>query len=73
MNAKKLNKNIVVMSRVHRLIDHKRMKDLGVHVIIQPEFEASLSIIKKLMMLKRISKDDILKHIAYFKKEHEGL
>ncbi len=73
MNAKKLNKNIVVMSRVHRLVDHKRMKDLGVHVIIQPEFEASLSIIKKLMMLKRISKDDILKHIAYFKKEHEGL
>lgn len=73
MNAKKLNRHIVVMSRVHRLVDHKRMKDLGVHVIIQPEFEASLSIIKKLMMLKRISKDDILKHIAYFKKEHEGL
>lgn len=73
MNAKKLNKYIVVMSRVHRLVDHKRMKDLGVHVIIQPEFEASLSIIKKLMMLKRINKDDILKHIAYFKKEYEGL
>lgn len=73
MNAKKLNKYIVVMSRVHRLVDHKRMKDLGVHVIIQPEFEASLSIIKKLMMLKRISKDDILKHVAYFKKEYEGL
>lgn len=73
MNAKKLNKNIVIMSRVHRIIDHKRMKDLGVHVVIQPEFEASLSIIKKLMMLKHIHKDDILKHIAYFKKEHEGL
>jgi hypothetical protein len=49
------------------------MKDLGVHVVIQPEFEASLSIIKKIMMLKRIHKDDILKHIAYFKKEHEGI
>jgi len=73
MNAKKLNKDIVVMARVHRLIDHKRMKDLGVHVVIQPEFEASLSIIKKLMMLKRIGRDDILRHVAYFKKEHEGL
>jgi len=73
MNAKKLNKDIVVMSRVHRLADHKRMKDLGVHVIIQPEFEASLSIIKKIMILKRIRKDDIIKHIAYFKKEHEGI
>ena len=73
MNAKKLNKDIVIISRVHRIIDHKRMKDLGVHVVIQPEFEASLSIIKKLMMLKHIHKDDILKHIAYFKREHEGL
>ena len=73
MNAKKLNKDIIVMTRVHRLIDHKRMKDLGVHVVIQPEFEASLSLIKKIMMLKHIHKDDILKRIAYFKKEHEGI
>jgi len=73
MNAKKLNKDIVVMSRVHRTVDHKRMKDLGVHVIIQPEFEASLSIIKKIMMLKRVNKEDIVKHIAHFKKEHEGI
>ena len=73
MNAKKLNKDIVVMSRVHRTIDHKRMKDLGVHVVIQPEFEASLSIIKKIMMLKHIHRDDIIKHIAYFKRQHEGI
>ncbi len=73
MHAKKLNKDIVVMSRVHRILDHKRMKDLGVHVVIQPEFEASLSIIKKIMMLKHIHRDDIIKHIAYFKKEHEGI
>ena len=73
MNAKKLNKDIVIMSRVHHIIDHKRMKDLGVHVVIQPEFEASLSIIKKIMILKKIHRDDIIKHIAYFKKEHEGI
>lgn len=73
MNAKKLNKNIIIMSRVHHIIDHKRMKDLGVHVVVQPEFEASLSIIKKIMILKKIHRDDIIKHIAYFKKEHEGI
>jgi len=73
MNAKKLNKDIVVMSRVHHIVDHKRMKNLGVHVVIQPEFEASLSLIKKIMMLKRINRDDIIKHIAYFKKEYEGI
>ena len=73
MNAKRLNKDIVVMTRVHHIIDHKRMKDLGVNVVIQPEFEASLSIIKKIMLLKRIHREDIVKHIAYFKKEHEGI
>jgi CPA2 family monovalent cation:H+ antiporter-2 len=73
MNAKKLNKDIIVMTRVHHIVDHKRMKDLGVEVVVQPEFEASLSLIKKIMVLKRFHKDEILKHIAYFKKEHEGL
>ena len=67
MNAKKLNKDIVVMSRVHRTIDHKRMKDLGVHVVIQPEFEASLSIIKKIMMLKHIHRDDIINAQSLFR------
>ena len=73
LNAKKLNRDIIVMSRVHRMIDHKRMKDLGVHVVVQPEFEASMSIIKKIMLLKHIPKDTILRHIDYFKKEHEGI
>jgi CPA2 family monovalent cation:H+ antiporter-2 len=73
LHAKKLNRDIIVMSRVHRMTDHKRMKDLGVHVVVQPEFEASMSIIKKLMILKRIPKDEILRRIEYFKKEHEGI
>lgn len=72
-NATKLNKHIVVMSRVHRVADQKKMKDLGVHVVVQPEFEASLSLIKKIMLLKRLPKEDIIQRIANFKKEHEGL
>jgi CPA2 family monovalent cation:H+ antiporter-2 len=72
-NAKKLNKHIVIMSRVHRIDDHKKLKDLGVHVVVQPEFEASLSLIKKIMLLKRIPKEEIVQRIAHFKKEHEGL
>jgi CPA2 family monovalent cation:H+ antiporter-2 len=72
-NAKKLNKHIVIMSRVHRTVDQKKMKDLGVHVVVQPEFEASLSLIKKIMLLKRIPKEEIIQRVAHFKKEHEGL
>jgi len=73
LQAKRLNRDIIVMSRVHHVLDHKRMKDLGVHVVVQPEFEASMSLIKKIMVLKRVPKDEIIHHINYFKKEHEGI
>lgn len=72
-NAKRLNKNIIIISRVHKSKDHKKMRHLGVDVVIQPEFEASISIIKKILLLKRVQRDDILRHLSYFKKEHEGL
>jgi len=73
LNAKKLNRNILIISRAHRKKDQKRMKDLGVKVVIQPEFEASLSIIRKLLLLKRLPKDEIVKKLHYFKLEQEGI
>jgi len=48
LNARKLNKDIFIISRVHRQADKVRMKDMGANLIIQPEFEASLSIIKRI-------------------------
>ncbi|MBI4973248.1 cation:proton antiporter [Candidatus Roizmanbacteria bacterium] len=73
LHARKLNKNILIISRAHRKKDQKRMKDMGVKVVIQPEFEASLSIIRKLMLLKRMPKDEIVKKLHYFKLEQEGI
>lgn len=73
MNARKLNRNILIISRAHRKKDHKRMKDMGVKVVVQPEFEASLSIIKKLLLLRRIPKEEILRKLHYFKLEQEGI
>lgn len=73
LHARKLNKNILIISRAHRKKDQKRMKDMGVKVVIQPEFEASLSIIRKLLLLKRMPKDEIVKKLHYFKLEQEGI
>ncbi|MDH7476273.1 MAG: cation:proton antiporter [Microgenomates group bacterium] len=73
LNARKLNKNIHIISRVHKKNDQKRMKDLGVKMIIQPEFEASLSIIRKIFLLKNISKEEYHKKIRYFRLEQEGI
>lgn len=70
LNAKKLNKDIYIVSRVHREADQTRMKDLGVNLVIQPEFEASLSIIKKIYLWHKMDKADIVNKIRRLKIEH---
>lgn len=70
MNAKKLNPKIYIISRVHREADQRRMKDLGVHVVVQPEFEASLSIIKKIYLWHNLSHEDVISKIRRLKIEH---
>ena len=69
LNAKKLRQNIVVISRIHRHDHQARLKDLGADVIIQPEFEASLSIVRKLYFLKNVPREDSLNKIHHFKVE----
>lgn len=70
LNAKKLNKDIFIISRVHKQQDQIRMKDLCVNIIIQPEFEAALSIIKKIYLLHRLDKEEIVNKIKRLKIEH---
>ncbi len=72
MNAKKLNKNILVIARVHAEMDHRRIKDLGADIIVQPELEASISIIKKIFLMKQFSKEEIFNKIKRLKLE-EGI
>lgn len=70
LNAKRLNPKIIIFTRVHREGDHMRMKDLGVEVVVQPEFEASLSIIRKILLLKGLTKEEISSKIKRLKMEH---
>ena len=70
LNAKKLNPKIFIIGRVHRESDQRKMKDLGVHFIVQPEFEASLSIIKKIYLWHKMDKDEIVNKIRRLKIEH---
>jgi len=73
LNAKKLNPNILIIARSHRLSDHHKLKNLGVRIVIQPEFEAALSIIKKIYLFHQFSKDEITNKIKRIKLEYEGL
>jgi len=72
LQARKLNKDLIIISRVHKHHDQNRMKDLGVDIVIQPEFEASMSIIKRIFRIHNLSKDDIVKKLQYFKLEQLG-
>ncbi|EKE14599.1 MAG: hypothetical protein ACD_12C00400G0002 [uncultured bacterium] len=69
-NARKLNRDIFVISRVHRQSDQVRMKDIGANLVVQPEFEASLSIIKKIYLWHKLDKEDIVNKIRRLKIEH---
>jgi CPA2 family monovalent cation:H+ antiporter-2 len=69
LNAKKLNPKIVIISRIHRHDHQQRMKDLGADVVIEPELEASLSIIKQVFYLKGLSQEEKLKHLRHFRLE----
>lgn len=70
LNAKKLNNDMLVISRVHTEGDRQRMKDLGAHTIVLPEFEASLMMIRRIFLHKRMTKDEIIKWIRHIKLVH---
>jgi len=73
LNARRLNPKIFIIARTHKQKNIIRLKDLGANFIIQPELEAGLSIIKKIYLLYRLSKDEILTKIKRIKLEYEGI
>ncbi len=70
LNSKKLNPKIFIISRVHNNVEQRRVKDLGAQSIIQPEIEASLSIIKKVFLLKHLSRDEIVERLKHLRLVH---
>ncbi|MBU2103357.1 MAG: cation:proton antiporter, partial [Candidatus Omnitrophica bacterium] len=73
ISAKTVNKNIIIISRAHLKTDKQRMRDLGANFVVQPETEASLSMIKKIFLLRQMPKEEIIRHLQYLKKEDEGI
>lgn len=69
-NVKKLNPSAVIFTRAHQDADQRRMRDLGVEMVVQPEFEASLAIVRRILLWKGIDKQEISKKIKRLKIEH---
>lgn len=70
LHAKTLNKKLLIFTRVNDEDQQQRMKDLGAEVVIQPEFEASLAIVRKIFIAFNIPKEDIAGKIKRLKIEH---
>lgn len=69
-NCHRLNPKVRIISRVHHQEDQARLKALGVEKVIQPEFEASLSIIHRVLHFLNIPSDQIGSKIKRIKLEH---
>lgn len=65
-----LNKNIEIYCRTHHEDEQKILKALGVTAVIQPEFEASLSITHKILRSFGQKAEDIAGKISRLKIEH---
>ncbi len=66
----KLNKHVQILCRTHHEENQQLLKDLGVDAIIQPEFEASLSITNKILKLFGQKEAEIEGKISRLKIEH---
>ena len=69
-NAQTLNKHIRIICRTHHEEDQGYLKSLGVQTIVQPEFEAALSVISRLLPEYGLAPEDIAGKISRLKIEH---
>jgi len=69
-NCQTLNPNIKIISRIHQAEALSRLKTLGVSCLIQPEFEAALSIIHRVLQFLGVDKEEVNGKIKRLKIEH---
>lgn len=70
IHAKDLNPRLEIISRVHQDVEKERLESLGVKNIIQPEFEASLSMIHRILQKFGLNKEEVATKIKTIKREH---
>lgn len=58
-----LNSRVTILSRAHHKEDEQRLKALGVQEIILPEYEASLSVIRRVLEFLALPHADIAREI----------
>lgn len=69
-HAHTIHAKLPIVSRAHQDTDRKRLQTLGVTDVIQPEFEAALSIIHRIFQDFGMSREEVSKRLKTIKSEH---
>ena len=69
-NAQTLNPKIKIICRTHREENQASLKALRVQTVIQPEFEAALAIVRKLLSEFGVEENEISGKVSRLKIEH---
>lgn len=70
-HCRSLNPRAEILCRSHLKEDHRELRSLGVNFIIQPEFEAALSISHRILQEMGFDKDKIGDNLREARKKHE--
>ncbi len=69
-HASTLNRRIKIICRSHHEDDVRHLKSLGVTTVIQPEFEAALAIVSRILSDFGVAADDVSGKVSRLKIEH---
>lgn len=67
-----INPNIKILARAHDDEDVAELKSMAIYRVIQPEFEASLTMTHKLLDFLNIPKDEETELLLRLRREHHG-
>ncbi len=69
--ALRINPKLKIVARVHRAIDAKSLRKLGVRELVSPEYEASLEFLMKVLSVSGWRKADIRRTLVKLRREKE--
>lgn len=69
-HAQTLNRRIKIICRTHHEEDQARLKSLGVTSVVQPEFEAAVSVVERLLPEFGVSPEEVSGKVSRLKIEH---
>jgi monovalent cation:H+ antiporter-2, CPA2 family len=69
-NVRSLNRTVPILARAHRRADHQTLLNAGATMVVQPEVEASATLIAEALELLRVPRE---RGLAYVKRYREAM